>query len=154
MPYGQLCHMDSYVIWRLKTMTAVEVKVKNSPGLWPMACQITQPVLCFSILYIFDRGRPWEPQDPISAASAICQLAVCDLQMLIPYNLACNTVLEPILDRFWDDSGTILGRFWVDLRSIFWLSFRRVLSSFCAYAPLPSTPCCCMQGAGGRGRSP
>ena len=68
-----------------------------------MACQITQPVLYFSVLYIFDRGRPWEPQDPISAKPAMGQPTFYEVKTLIVDDVACNTVLESILDGFWDD---------------------------------------------------
>ena len=57
---------------------------------------------------------------------------------------------EPMLDRSRGDIGSILGRLYID----FWLSFSHVLASFCAWVPLPSTPCCCMQGAGGMGAKP
>ena len=86
-----------------------------------MACQTTQPVLYFSILYIFDRGRPWEPQDCFSAKPSISQLTVCELKTLIVDYVACNTVLESILDRFWDDFWTFFG-FRIDANIDVWAS--------------------------------
>ena len=72
-------------------------------------------------------------------------------------------------NRFWIDFGMILGRFWVDFGSILnrffgWVFVACLLHSdtmstygpsACGYyVPLPSAPCCCMQGAGGRGGRP